>query len=92
MEFTQDQLDLMAKNGVSPEDISSVLELFPQSLETAIGYVVGFRSGKGQERNEPFQTQAEADAQVSAGAAPVVEALAEASAEVSPTPSEPTAV
>jgi hypothetical protein len=63
--FTDVELGLISANGLTPEEVSGVLEMFPQSLDTAIGYVVGLKKGAGQERNKPMQTQDQADADVS---------------------------
>ena len=53
--FNEQELALLEANGVSAEEASSVIEMFPQNLDTAIGYIVGLKKGQGQERNEPFQ-------------------------------------
>lgn len=74
MNFTEEQLALLATNNVTPEEASKVIEMFPQELDTAIGYILGLRNAQGQERNESFQTQAEADAQVSGDPNPASEA------------------
>ncbi len=55
--FNEVELALIAQNGVTPEEVSHVLEMFPQNLDTAIGYIVGLKAGMGQERNEPFQAE-----------------------------------
>ena len=54
MNFTKEELDLIAVSGVSVEEVSKIIEMFPQSLDTAIGAVVMLKKGMGQERNEPF--------------------------------------
>lgn len=54
MEFTQAEMELMSVNGVSQEEVEKVLSMFPQSLDTAIGYIIGLKKGMGQGRSEPF--------------------------------------
>lgn len=82
---------MLSFNGVSKDAVIAhwVISGGEDTLNAAIGSVVMLANGQGQERNEPFQTQAEADAQVSADAgvpvvevsevegAPVVEVVAE---------------
>ncbi|OGJ56791.1 hypothetical protein A2635_01060 [Candidatus Peribacteria bacterium RIFCSPHIGHO2_01_FULL_51_9] len=53
-EFSQEELDLLKSNGVTPEEADKVLTMFPQSLESALGYLAGLKKGQGQERTEPF--------------------------------------
>lgn len=53
-EFSVEELELLNKHEITPEEADKVLEMFPQELETAIGHIVGLRAGRGQERNEPF--------------------------------------
>lgn len=66
VDFTQEEIALLASNGVTGDEVREFLRTSgPQTLEAAIGGIQLLRSGQGQERNEPFQTQAEADAQVS---------------------------
>lgn len=68
--------ELLSSNGVSKDAVIKhwVIARGEDTLNAAIGSVKALEAGVGQERNEPFQTQAEADAQVSADAgAPVVE-------------------
>lgn len=72
--FNEEELSLMVANNVSQEELREFLRTSgPQNLDAAIGGILMLRNGQGQERNEPFQTQAEADAQVS-GEAPAVPA------------------
>jgi hypothetical protein len=52
--FTDEELKLIADNGLEADDVAKVLEMFPQELDTAIGHLVGLKEGKGQERNEGF--------------------------------------
>lgn len=66
IDFTADELDLLKANNVTPEEVSEFVRTSgPQSIDAAIGGVTILKSGQGQVRNEPFQTQAEADSQVS---------------------------
>jgi hypothetical protein len=65
-EFDQEEVALMASNGVVGDEVREFIRTSgPQTMEAAIGGIQLLRKGQGQERNEPFQTQAEADAQVS---------------------------
>ena len=65
-ELSVEELAQMETNAVSQEELAKVWDLFPnQEFITAMGAVIMLRSGHGQERNKPFQTQAEADADVS---------------------------
>lgn len=64
-EYTQEELELIEKNGVTPEEVSKVQAMFPQNVDTAIGAVLASKQGMGQDRNKPMQTQDQADADVS---------------------------
>ena len=73
-ELSPEEMSELAGSGVTSEELAKVWDLFPdQDFVTAVGAVVMLKKGQGQERNEPFQTQAEADAQVS-GEAPALPA------------------
>ena len=65
--FNEEELKLLFTNGITTSEVQDMFAKFPdQTLNDAIGDIVMLRNGQGQERNEPFQTQAQADAQVSA--------------------------
>lgn len=64
-QFTEAELALIAHNGLEPQEVSDVLGMFDQNLDTAIGHLVGLKAGAGQDRNKPMQTQDQADADVS---------------------------
>lgn len=57
-QFSEADLKLIEDSGCTPDEVGKILAMFPQSLETAIGHVVGLKKGMGQERNEPFTTEA----------------------------------
>lgn len=64
--FTKEEVKLMADNDTRPDEVLEFVRTSGiQTLNTAIGGVQALKKGEGQERNEPFQEQAEADAQVS---------------------------
>lgn len=63
--FTEAELATIAAHGLTPKEVSDARTIFPQSFESAIGYVVGMKDGAGQARNKPFQTQEQANADVS---------------------------
>lgn len=73
--WTPEEEALLVTNNVEKEAVINHWKISggEDTLNAAIGSVVLLQNGQGQERNEPFQTQAEADAQVS-GEAPVVPA------------------
>jgi hypothetical protein len=57
-EFEQDELDLMASNGVTADEVREFIRTSsPQAVNTAISGILAIRSGQGQERNEPFSPQ-----------------------------------
>lgn len=57
-EFEQDELALMASNGVTADEVREFIRTSsPQSVVTAINGINMIREGRGQERNEPFSPQ-----------------------------------
>lgn len=66
MEFSTEERDELAAHGIAVDTLREFLRTSgPQNLDVAIGGIKALEEKKGQERNEPFQTQEEADAQVS---------------------------
>lgn len=64
--FSSEELDLVAQNGSSVMEIEEFVRTSgKQTINAALSGIAGSKAGKGQERNEPFQSQEEADAQVS---------------------------
>lgn len=64
--FSAEELDLIAANGSSVEEIEEFVRTSGKlTINGALGGIASKKSGHGQDRNEKFQTQAEADAQVS---------------------------
>lgn len=65
-QLTSEEMSELAANHVTSEELEKVWDMFPkQDFITAVGAVVMLQKHMGQERNRPFQTQAEADAEVS---------------------------
>lgn len=66
-ELTVEEMSELASAGVTSEELATQWGLFPdQDFVTAVGSVVMLKNGQGQERNKGFETQAQADADVSA--------------------------
>lgn len=63
--FTEADLALINGSGVTPEEVDHIMTMFPQNVDTAIAAVLKSKEGMGQDRNKPFQTQDQADADVS---------------------------
>lgn len=64
--FTEEEVKLMADAGTSPDEVLEFVKTSGvQTLNAAIGGVQALKKNEGQERNEPFQSQEEADAEVS---------------------------
>ena len=81
-EFSADELTLITANNSTPEEVLEFVRTSGvQTLNAALGGIAEAKAGSGQERNEPFQTQAEADAQVSGE--PSAEVSVESSVESS---------
>lgn len=60
------EMSELASAGVTSEELEKAWDMFPnQDFVTAVGAIVMLKHGQGQERNKSFQTQAEADAEVS---------------------------
>lgn len=65
-EFTAEELSLIEAQGTTPEAVLEFVRTSGvQTLNAALGGIATLGAEQGQERNEKFQTQAEADAQVS---------------------------
>ena len=73
MSFTPEEIAAIETNGLSQEEVEKVLEMFPQSVDTAIGYIVGLKRGQGQERTEPFAPEAAPEQEKSNGDAAAAE-------------------
>lgn len=64
--LTPEEMSELAIAGVTSEELAKQWDLFPdQDFVTAVGSVVGLKEGEGQARNKPFETQAQADADIS---------------------------
>lgn len=64
--FSSEELDLLAQNGSSVMEVEEFVRTSgKQTINAALSGIAGKKDGHGQDRNEKFQTQAEADAQVS---------------------------
>ena len=77
-DFSQEELDSMASNGVTPEEVREFIRTSaPQNLDVAIGGILAIRSGQGQERNEPFKPADDAvgEYHVAGELAPVAEGV-----------------
>jgi hypothetical protein len=72
MEYTAEEAALMRQNGVLPREVEEFVRTSgKQTINAAIAGIMNLKSGRaGQVRNEPFQAQAEADAQVSGSPSP----------------------
>ena len=59
--YSVEDINLIESNGLTIDEVDAQWKMFPdQNLDTVIGSVVGLKSGKGQERNEPFTPAEEA--------------------------------
>lgn len=64
--LTVQEMSELASAHVTSEELQKVWDIFPdQDFVTAVGAVAMLKKGQGQERNRKFQTQAEANADVS---------------------------
>jgi len=74
-ELTAQEMSELAGTGVTQEELMGFWRMFPdQEFVTALGAICNYHAGRGQERNKPFQTEAEATADVSGEAAAPVAA------------------
>lgn len=60
MEFSTEERDAIAAYSISVDTLREFLRTSgPQNLDVAIGGILAIKEGKGQERNEPFQSPEE---------------------------------